>query len=238
MQAIVLAGGRGTRLKPYTTVFPKPLVPVGDQPILEIIVRQLKAAGFDRLVFAVSHLAGLIEAYFADGRRWGVEITYSLEDEPLGTAGPIGMVDALDEEFLVMNGDVLTDLDFGRLMGEHRSHAAIATLTTARKDVPISLGVIEVSADHRLLAYHEKPVMHYQVSTGIYVFSRRIRDHIPRGRHLDLPELMRSLVAGGEPVHCHAFEGEWLDIGRPEDYEEALARYAADPARFDPVART
>ena len=131
MQAILLAGGRGTRLRPYTTVFPKPLVPVGDQPISEIVVRQLAAAGFDRIVFAVSHLAGLIEAYFGDGSKWGVRISYSLEDSPLGTAGPIGLVRDLDDEFLVMNGDVLTDLDYRALVADHRHSGAIATITTA-----------------------------------------------------------------------------------------------------------
>jgi NDP-sugar pyrophosphorylase family protein len=238
MQAIILAGGRGTRLRPYTTAFPKPLVPVGDLPICEIIVRQLAAAGFDRIVFAVSHLAGLIEAFFGDGRKWGVSIRYALEDTPLGTAGPIGAIEGLDEHFLVMNGDVLTDLNYGRLVAEHRRRGAIATLTAFGKDVPISLGVLEIDGDQRLRAYVEKPTLRYQVSTGIYVFERRIREYLPAGQHVDLPDLMRRLVERGEHVHCHGFEGEWLDIGRPEDYELAVERFAADPARFDPSARS
>src|SRR5215470_3686668 len=136
MQAIILAGGEGTRLRPYTTVLPKPLVPVGEHPIAEIIVRQLKRDGFDRIVFAVHHLAELIQAFFGDGKRWGVTITYSRETQPLGTAGPIGLVEPLDERFLVMNGDVITTLDYRALMEAHRAHGGIATLTTCRKEVP------------------------------------------------------------------------------------------------------
>jgi NDP-sugar pyrophosphorylase family protein len=235
MQAILLAGGRGTRLQPYTTVFPKPLVPVGDQPICEIIVRQLAAAGFDHVVFAVSHLAGLIEAYFGDGEKWGLRISYSLEDTPLGTAGPIGLVNDLESDFLVMNGDVLTDLDFRALVEEHRARRPIATITTARKDVPISLGVVTMDGDRRLVGYDEKPTLHYQVSTGIYVLDRRVRERLVPGQRTDLPDLMRDLVARGEHVQCHVHEGEWLDIGRPEDYEDALSRFAKDPGRFVPV---
>ena len=136
-----------------------------------------------------------------------------------------------------MNGDVLTDLDYGALMKTHAASAPIATITTYGKDVPISLGVVEVSPDHRLVSYVEKPTVHYSVSMGIYVFHRRIREHVPRNQRLDLPDLMRQLIARGEVVHCHPFEGEWLDIGRPEDYEDALNRYASDPGRFDPGAR-
>lgn len=236
MQAVLLAGGRGTRLRPYTTVFPKPLVPVGERPISEIIVRQLAAAGVTRIVFTVSHLAGLIEAYFGDGRRWGVEITYSREDEPLGTVGPLGVLDGLDEHFLVMNGDVLTDLDYAELMRVHRARGAIATVTTHRKAVPISLGVLEVSPDDALVDYIEKPTLHYRVSTGIYAVDRRVLEHVPRGRRMDFPDLMRALVARGERVHCYDFGGRWLDIGRVEDYEDAVEQYLADPAGFDPPA--
>jgi len=237
MQAILLAGGQGTRLLPYTTVFPKPLVPVGDQPISEIVVRQLAAAGFDRIVFAVSHLASLIEAYFGDGAKWGVRISYSLEDTPLGTAGPIGLVRDLDADFLVMNGDLLTDLDYRALVADHRQSGAIVTVATARKQVPISLGVVTIDDQRRLVGYDEKPTLHYTVSTGIYVMNRRIQELLVPPRRMDLPDLLRDLIARGERVHCHPHEGEWLDIGRPEDYEEALSRYAADPARFVPPAR-
>lgn len=237
MQAIVLAGGKGTRLRPYTTVLPKPLVPVGERPICEIIVRQLVAAGFDRIVFAVSHLAELIQAFFGDGSKWGARISYSREDPPLGTAGPIGMIDGLDDSFLVMNGDVLTNLDYAALMADHRGRGAIATLTTYRKDVAVTLGVVDVSPESRLLKYTEKPTLEYRASMGVYVLSRRVLDFLPRGQRMDLPDLMQTLVQRGEHVHCHAFAGEWFDIGRPEDYEEALGRYADQPTRFDPPPR-
>jgi NDP-sugar pyrophosphorylase family protein len=234
MQAIVLAGGKGTRLRPYTTVLPKPLVPVGEKPICEIIVRQLVAAGFDEIVFAVSHLADLIQAFFGDGAKWGARIRYSFEDPPLGTAGPIAMIDDLEGAFLVMNGDVLTNLDYAALMADHGRRGAIATLTTYRKDVPVTLGVVEVSPEGRLVKYTEKPTLQYQASMGIYVLGRRVLEFLPRGQRMDLPDLMQTLVQRGEHVHCHAFDGEWFDIGRPEDYEEALARYAEQPARFGP----
>jgi NDP-mannose synthase len=237
MQAIVLAGGKGTRLRPYTTVLPKPLVPVGERPICEIIVRQLVAAGFDRIVFAVSHLAELIQAYFGDGSKWGARISYSREDPPLGTAGPIGMIDGLDDAFLVMNGDVLTNLDYAALMADHRRRGSIATLTTYRKDVAVTLGVVDVSPEGRLLRYTEKPTLEYRASMGVYVLSRRVLDFLQRGQRMDLPDLMQTLVQRGEHVYCHAFAGEWFDIGRPEDYEEALGRYAEQPARFDPSPR-
>lgn len=234
MQAIVLAGGKGTRLRPYTTVLPKPLVPVGDLPICEIIVRQLRAYGYRRIVFAVNHLAELIEAFFGDGRKWGVEIRYSREEQPLGTAGPIGLIDGLDDDFLVMNGDVLTNLDFAELMRSHRARGGIATLTSFRKQVPVSLGVLDIGEGGRLQSYVEKPTLHYQVSMGIYILNRRIQAAMTRGERLDLPDLMRMLVSRGEHVHCHDFTGEWFDIGRPEDYDLAVTRYQEEPDRFVP----
>ena len=232
MQAIILAGGEGTRLRPYTTVLPKPLVPVGEHPIAEIIVRQLKRDGFDRIVFAVHHLAELIQAFFGDGKRWGVTITYSRETRPLGTAGPIGLVEPLDESFLVMNGDVLTTLDYRALMEAHRAHGGIATLTTCRKEVPVSLGVVEVSPERTLTGYTEKPTLHYQVSMGIYVLSRRVTGLIPRDRPFDLPDLMKALVERGETVHCHEVVDDWFHLTRPEDFERVQTFERDDVSRF------
>jgi len=236
VQAIVLAGGKGTRLRPYTTVFPKPLVPVGDHPIAEIIVRQLRAFGYTRITFAVSHLAELVEAFFADGTRWGVSISYSREEKPLGTAGPIRLVQSLDENFLVMNGDVLTNMDFRELMRGHLEHRPIATITSYRKQVLISLGVLEMSPDKRLTGYVEKPTLDYRASMGIYTFNRRVLDFIPPDQYLDLPDLMKILIQKGERVRCFEFEGDWLDIGRPEDYAQALEDYEKNTARFLPDA--
>lgn len=227
-QAVILAGGKGTRLRPYTAVFPKPLVPVGDQPILELIVRQLQAQGFDRLTFAVNHLAELIRAFFGEGERWGVKIRYSLENEPLGTAGPIGLIEDLDEDFLVMNGDILTDMDYDELWRAHRENDAIATIATCTKRVPISLGVLEVDENGDLAGYKEKPTAQYRVSMGMYVFQSRIQEFIRPGEYLDLPDLMRLLMEGGERVHCYDFQGRWLDIGNPDDYALANEEVAAD----------
>jgi NDP-sugar pyrophosphorylase family protein len=228
MRAVILAGGRGRRLQPYTAVFPKPLVPLGDRPILEVVVGQLKRAGFDQLTFAVGHLAGLIEAYFGDGRRFGVRIDYSLEPAPLGTAGPLSLVEDLHDDFLVMNGDVLTDLDFGSLIQAHRASRAIGTIAVYRKPVELTLGVLELDCDRNVVTYDEKPSLHYLVSTGIYCFRPEVMQHLEPGVHCDLPELVRRLVGQGERVYGHLFAGSWLDIGRPEDYEVALATFGRD----------
>ncbi|MBI4954895.1 MAG: NTP transferase domain-containing protein [Myxococcales bacterium] len=226
MRAVILAGGKGRRLKPYTAVFPKPLMPLGDRPILEIVVGQLREAGFDDLTFAVGHLAGLIQAYFGDGSRFGVRIEYSLEDEPLGTAGPLSLIRPPTDDFLVMNGDLLTDLDFRQFLAAHRSSGAVATLAVYRKSVDITLGVLDLDAQDRVVGYTEKPTLHYLVSSGIYCFKPAILSRLPRGTRRDLPELVLELIAAGEPVHGHRFGGYWLDIGRPEDYEVALAEVA------------
>jgi NDP-sugar pyrophosphorylase family protein len=227
-QAVILAGGRGTRLRPYTTVFPKPLVPVGERPILEIIVRQLAAKGVVRLVFAVNHLAELIRAYFGGGERWHVEIRYSVEEKALGTAGPISMINELDEEFMVLNGDILTDMDFADLWEFHQRGGAIATIATCLRPVPISLGVLDLDDRGGLLRYTEKPILHYRVSMGMYVFQRRIRDFLVPNEYLDLPDLMKRLMAAGERIHCYDFKGRWLDIGNPEDYAMANELYGSD----------
>lgn len=221
MEAIILAGGKGRRLQPYTAVFPKPLMPVGESPILEIIVKQLKGHGFMQLTFAVGHLAGLIQAYFDDGRQFGVQINYSLEEKPLGTAGPLSLIGPPQDDFLVMNGDVLTDLDFGNLMQSHRDSNCIATLAVFTKQVPISLGVLELD-ENRVVGYTEKPTLHYPVSTGIYCFRPDILNYLPKNKRFDLPDLVTELIASGEKVNAYSFDGHWLDIGRPEDYEKAL----------------
>lgn len=221
MRAVILAGGQGQRLRPYTAVLPKPLMPLGDRPILERVVEQLRDHGFTELTFAVGYLAELIRAYFGDGERFGVAIDYSLEAEPLGTAGPLGLIAPPGDDFLVMNGDVLTDLDLAGFMAAHRRSAAIATLAVFQKLVPISLGVLDID-DGLVTAYTEKPTLSYPVSTGIYCFRPDVLRFIERGRRLDLPDLVRALVAAGEEVRAHPFDGYWLDIGRPEDYQEAL----------------
>jgi len=221
MKAIILAGGEGKRLRPYTHVLPKPLMPVGGRPILEHIVGQLKEAGFDDLTFAVGYLASIIQTYFADGSRFGVNITYSLEEKKLGTAGPIGLTDRPDEPFIVMNGDILTTLDFKNFMDAHIASGALATLAVFQKEVPISLGILELDDQKQITGYIEKPTLHYPVSTGMYCFDPRIFDFIEPNSYLDLPDLVLNLIAAGEKVVGHEFDDQWLDIGRPPDYEEA-----------------
>lgn len=225
MQAIILAGGKGTRLAPYTMVFPKPLMPIGDMPILEIVIRQLKKHGFTKIVLAVGYLSGLIEAYFGDGSKWGVQITYSREDQPLGTAGPIALLDDLDENFLVMNGDLLTNIDYSDLMLRHIESGALSTVSIYTKDVPINLGILELDKDSKIVNYIEKPTLKYKVSMGIYAFNKDILHFIIRGKYLDLPELIKALIQKNKNVSGYMFEGYWMDIGRHEDYSKVLEEF-------------
>lgn len=222
---VVLAGGTGTRLRPYTTVLPKPLMPVGDMPVLEILLRRLAAAGLTRVNLAVGHLAELIEAYFGDGSRFGVELLYWREDEPLGTAGPIAQMGLEGERVLVMNGDLLTTLDFTPLLAEHGSSGAAATIAVLEREVPIDFGVVRLDGA-TLVGFEEKPVLSYNVSMGVYVFERRVTELIPRGQRYDFPDLLGAVLEQGWPVHAHRFGDFWLDIGRPEDYELANDRFA------------
>ena len=234
MRAIILAGGRGSRLKPYTTVFPKPLVPVGDQPILDLVLQQLKAAGFTHVTLALGHMGALIQAYCGDGSKWGLDISYSIEDSPLGTAGPLALAAPPEEHFLTMNGDLLTTLDYGELLRGHVRSGKLATVTVFEKKVPIDLGVLEVDAQGNLTDYIEKPTLTYKVSTGIYAFHRRILDFIPKGQRLDFPDLVRTLIGRKESLGTHLFQGQWLDIGRPEDHALAMDMLERDPQAFIP----
>lgn len=224
-RAVVLAGGRGTRLAPYTTVLPKPLMPVGDMPILEILLRQLRRAGIRHITLAVGHLAALLEAYFGDGSRFGVSLDYSYEDEPAGTAGPLALVDGLDETFLVMNGDLLTTIDFADLLQTHRARKAAITVGLFEKQVPLDLGVVETGEDGRVTDYIEKPTLTYEVSVGIYAVEPAVLEHIERGERLDLPELVLRLIAAGADVQAYRFSGTWFDIGRPDDYAAASEHF-------------
>ena len=234
MKAVILAGGRGSRLAPYTTVFPKPLMPIDDKPILEIVIRQLKHAGCDQITLAVGHLAELLVAYFGDGSKFGVQIRYSREEQPLGTAGPLSLVPELDGPFLVMNGDLLTTLNYQTLWEQHRSNGAIATLATYQRDVNIDLGVIETDSKGWVRGYIEKPTYHYTVSTGIYVFDPAVLQYIPPRERMDLPDLILKLVASGLKVATYPFQGVWLDIGRPDDYQQAVEEFERHYAEFLP----
>jgi NDP-sugar pyrophosphorylase family protein len=232
MRAVILAGGKGSRLRPYTLVLPKPLVPVGDRPILELILRQLASEGFRHVDLCVGHLGSLIQTYFAEKANVpdGLTLAYHWEDEPLGTAGALHQIDDLDEPFLAMNGDVLTDLSYGELVRDHMDSGAALTIATYRRDHQVSLGVIE-HEDGLVTDYIEKPTMHYEVSMGVYVYSPRVLGHIPRGR-FDFPDVVKALLAVGEPVRTHKFEGTWFDIGTPGDHDRAVATIGEAPDRF------
>jgi len=237
-RAVVLAGGRGMRLRPYTTVLPKPLMPVGDRPILDIVIRQLKAAGFDRITISTGYLAELIEAFFRDGEQYGIPIDYFREEEPLGTVGALSMIDGLgDEDFLVMNGDVLTDLDYGALLDVQAAGEDAATVATKKRDVQISLGVLmfgDDGDDSRLTGYVEKPKIRYEASMGVYCFSPRVLEHIERGKRLDFPDLVLKLIAAGESVRAWRSDDYWLDIGRHDDYETAMEEFEEVRSRLLP----
>lgn len=223
-RAVILAGGLGTRLRPYSIVIPKPLVPVGELPILEIIIRQLGYYGFRHITLAVNHQAELIRAFFGDGNKWGVEIDYSLEDKPLSTMGPIKLIRDLPENFLVMNGDILTDLNFRDLAAHHVAAKNIFTISSYRRDEVVDYGVLEVGDNQMLCGFREKPVMSYHVSMGIYMMNRRALDFIPPNTFYGFDDLMRDLIAVGSPAGVRVHEGAWLDIGRPDDYAIAVER--------------
>jgi len=234
MKAIILAGGRGTRLAPYTTVLPKPLMPIGDMPILEVVLRQLAHYGFLDVTLAVGYLAELLSAYCGDGSKFGVRIAYSREEQPLGTAGPIALVPGLRDTFLVMNGDLLTTLDYGAMFRYHRERGAIATLATYQRKVKIDLGVIETDEDNWVKNYIEKPTYEYAVSTGVYIFEPEVLEFFAANQRLDLPELVLRLKNHGHPVNVYRFDGYWLDIGRHDDYEKAMDEFAAHRNLFLP----
>ena len=222
MKAVILAGGKGTRLTPYTKVLPKPLMPIGDMPILEILLRQLKRANFNEVVLTVGHMAHLLESFFQDGERLGLRIKYSFEEQPLGTAGPLSLVQGLDDTFLVANGDILTTLDSRNLLEFHRRSKAIATIATHTRQVRVDLGVIQFDGDQRVVGYQEKPTYNLQVSMGIYVFEPEVLRYIPHNQYLDFPDLVLKLIAAGERVMGYPFSGYWQDLGRPDDYEQAV----------------
>ena len=238
MEAVILAGGKGTRLRPYTTTLPKPLMPVGERPILEIVIGQLKAAGIRKITIAVNHMAEIIMAFFGNGEKFGVEITYSMEDKPLGTVGPLKLIKDLPEYFLVMNGDILSDIDYARLFKSHIASGAPFTIATYQRDSKIDFGVLEIDKiSHRLTGFIEKPIYHFDVSMGIYVFSRRVMDMVPADQSFGIDNLALRLLDENQPVNIFPFGGYWLDIGRPDDYDKANQDLADNPSLFENISR-
>ncbi|MFI2346342.1 NDP-sugar synthase [Streptomyces sp. NPDC019443] len=226
MHAVILAGGKGVRLRPYTTALPKPLVPIGDQhAILEIVLRQLAAAGFVSCTIAIGHLGHIIRAYVGNGSQWGLRVGYSTEESPLGTMGPLlTMMDRLPDEFLVMNGDILTDLDYGDVLKQHRNSGAPLTVATYARTVSIDFGVLTTESG-RVVGFAEKPSMDYRVSMGVYGLTRETLAGYTPGLPLGFDELVLDLLKEQNPPHAYEFDGYWLDIGRPDDYDRANAEF-------------
>jgi NDP-sugar pyrophosphorylase family protein len=232
MRAIILAGGKGVRLAPVTEVIPKPLVPIGGKPIMEIVIRQLQRHGFTRITLAVGYMADLIRAYFGDGSKFGVKIDYSYEAVPLGTAGPLSLINGLDETFLVMNADVLTNINYDELVRYHQAQGGVATIGAYEREVNIDLGVIIKDGGRRIKDYVEKPTTKHLVSMGVYVFEPQVLEFIQGHDYLDFPDLVKLLLKAGLPVNFYPFTGYWLDIGRHEDYARASEEFNASKGEF------
>lgn len=231
-RAVILAGGKGTRLRPYTIALPKPLVPVGDTPILEIVIRQLARHGFDHVTMAVNHQAEIIKAFFQDGSKWGIRVDYSLEDKPLSTMAPLKLVHDLPAHFLVMNGDILTDLDYAAFYDYHIQRGNIFTISSHLREETIDYGVLDTDEAGQLVGFREKPRYGYEVSMGVYMVSRRALAVIPEGVPFGFDNLMHRLISSPNLPEVRRHTGYWLDIGRPDDYAKAVEEYERDPARF------
>lgn len=237
LRAVILAGGKGVRLHPFTINFPKPLVPLGDTPVIEVLMRRLLRAGITDITLTLGHLAELMKAYFQHRRQLveQIRLRFVEEEEPTGTAGSLSLISGLTDTFLVMNGDLLTNLDFDALVKFHRRQKALLTIATHTRAVKIDLGVLEFDRDHRVTGYREKPEHHYQVSTGVYVYEPAVLRHIRKGRHLDFPELVLRLIKRGERVCAYPADCLWLDIGRPDDYARAQELFAERKDAFERV---
>jgi NDP-sugar pyrophosphorylase family protein len=233
-RAVILAGGIGTRLRPYTVVLPKSLMPIGEYPILEVIIRQLVRQGFTHVTLAVNHQANILKAFFEDGDRWGVHIDYSLEKKPISTIAPLSLIPDLPENFLLMNGDVLTDLDLAGFLQVHTDRARLFTIAAAPRLQVIDYGVLEIDAAHRLTGFSEKPQTRYLVSMGIYAVNRRILQFVPPDSKYGFDDLMKDLLEQDEPVSVEPYEGYWLDIGRPDDYLRAVDEFEQRRSQFLP----
>lgn len=227
-RAIILAGGKGTRLKPYTVTLPKPLVPIGEMPILEIIIRQLKKSGFEHITITVNHLAEIIKAFFGDGSKWDVKIDYTIEDKPLSTMGPLTLVQDLPDNFLVMNGDVLSNLNFGEFYDHHVSNGNNFTIGSFQRKEKIDYGVLIKDDGNHLTGFEEKPTYDFLVSMGIYMVNKAVVKQIPPNTFFGFDHLMKSLIYQNILPSVYEFNGYWLDIGRPDDYEKAVESFNSE----------
>jgi NDP-mannose synthase len=223
-RAVVLAGGKGSRLRPYTVVLPKPLMPIGEYPILEVILRQLAGQGFDRVTLAVNYQAEIVRAFCGDGSRWGISVDYSLETVPLSTIAPLCLIRDLPENFLLMNGDVLTDLPMHKLYDEHVSQKRQFTIAASERTNIVDYGVLHAN-ESQLTGFEEKPRFQYLVSMGVYILNRSVLAHVPPGQKYGFDNLMLDMLARGEPVHVERHAGYWMDIGRVDDYMRAVEEF-------------
>lgn len=225
-KVVILAGGKGARLKPYTSVLPKPLMPLGDRAILEVVIRQLARQGFVDITLSVGHLAHVIEAVFGDGKDHNVELTYVREDAPLGTAGSLRLIPGLDDTFLMLNGDLVTTFDFRELVRAHRASGNLATIATTKRRVEMNYGILTVEPAMRgipsIVGFTEKPTLDVTVSMGIYVLEPAVLSFIPDRGYFDFPDLVQSLLRANAPIGAFEYDGLWLDIGRHEDYDRAI----------------
>lgn len=223
-RAIILAGGMGTRLKPYTVVLPKPLMPIGDYPILEVIIRQLSSQGFTRITLTVNHQADIIKAFCGDGSRWGIAIDYSLEEKALSTMGPLSLINDLPENFLVMNGDILCDIHYGNFFDQHVKEKNLFTISSNIREQVNLYGVLDTD-NGQLTGFREKPITRFEVSMGIYMLNKRVLDFIPHNQAYGFDKLMLDFISKNESVAVKPFSGYWLDIGRPDDYAQAIEEF-------------
>lgn len=231
-RAVILAGGKGTRLRPYTVVLPKPLMPIGEYPILEVIVRQLARQGFTHLTMAVNHQAEIIKAFFMDGAKWGLKIDYSLEDKPLGTMGPLKLLTNLPENFLIMNGDILTDLNYAKFFDNHVAAENLFTVSSHLREQQVDYGVLVPDQGGVLRAFNEKPKFQYEVSMGVNMMNQRALELIPDNQPYGFDDLMLDLISADKPAMVRRYEGYWLDIGRPDDYAQAIEEFESMKSRF------
>jgi NDP-mannose synthase len=235
MKAVILAGGKGTRLAPYTTVLPKPLVPVGGVPILETVLRQLRHHGCREVVLAVGYLGALIRAYLDQAPIAGrVTLRYHHEHEPLGTAGALATIDGLDEPFLAMNGDLLTTLDYTAMMRFHRERNAALTIAVTERRFQVEVGVLGMDRDDQVIGIEEKPIQRYPASMGIYIYSPSVLKMMDPGTYLDVPNLVLRLIDAGERVVGFRNDAFWLDMGNRADYERASEAFEKNRSAFLP----
>lgn len=225
MRAVLLAGGKGTRLYPYTAIFPKPLMPLVDKPVLEVLIRQLKNHGFDEITLCVGHLSSLIKTYFKNGKSLGVKIDYSLENKPLGTIGPLTLLDDLPDTFLVANGDLLTNADFSAMVKFHRRKGAVLTIGTHKEERRTEWGVLEIKKD-RIVGYREKPLHKFYISAGVYILNKAVLGNLPKNKYFDIPQLVNLLIQKKQNVVSYEIKGYWLDIGKPDDYQKAIEEFS------------